>query len=226
MARAGNGTARYVQPGQDMTATVLGQLKQALLPSLTDVSISWALGGSPLEVGRRVATAPARVPPVFHLDRFLCFARFPPGATVEGATIRARSPSGPLEVAVAGGEGATAAAGRVLWRLAAREAIAEFEAAVADGSRWTDPGRLASGGWCWSEEEAVRLAVAEGLVTKRTALVAVEAGSGRVRGGAELEDSEQVGALARLRRPRADCYVRGSSVAVLRRSPRATVLTP
>ncbi len=65
MARAGEGEAEFIFPGERIESKVLRQLSRALAPALTDVRVSWG--------GLEVRQAPSRVPPVFASGRVLVY---------------------------------------------------------------------------------------------------------------------------------------------------------
>lgn len=65
MARAGEGEAELIFPGERIEAKVLRQLSRALSPAITDVRVSWG--------GLEVKQAPHRVPPVFAPGRVLVY---------------------------------------------------------------------------------------------------------------------------------------------------------
>jgi hypothetical protein len=92
LARAGEGAAEFIAPGERMEAKVLRELSRALSPALTDVSVDW--GGLDAE------PSPHETPPVFADGRVLVFARLAEAwpATV---TLRATGPEGALTLPLA-----------------------------------------------------------------------------------------------------------------------------
>jgi Ca-activated chloride channel family protein len=65
MARAGEGEAELIYPGERIESKVLRQLSRALAPALTDVRVNWG--------GLAVKQAPNRVPAVFAGGRVLVY---------------------------------------------------------------------------------------------------------------------------------------------------------
>ena len=57
IARAGEGEAETIHPGERIEEKVMRQLKRALSPALTNVEVDWG--------GLAVKPAPHRLPPVF-----------------------------------------------------------------------------------------------------------------------------------------------------------------
>ena len=67
LARAGEGAAELIAPGERIEGKVLRQLGRALTAALTDVRVDWA--------GLGVEQAPHEVPPVFADGRVLLYGR-------------------------------------------------------------------------------------------------------------------------------------------------------
>src|SRR5262245_16709526 len=65
IARAGEGEAEFIHPGERIEEKVVRQLKRALSPALTDVVVDWN--------GLSVKPAPHRLPPVFAGGRVLAY---------------------------------------------------------------------------------------------------------------------------------------------------------
>ena len=118
LARAGEGEAEFIAPGERIEAKVLRQLSRALAPAFTEVSVDWG--------GLAVTQAPHEVPPVFADGRVLLFARLekPAPATV---TLRATGPGRAGELRAAARPGRRpprARSSRTLW---ARRMIRDLE---------------------------------------------------------------------------------------------------
>ena len=163
IARAGEGEAEMIAPGERVEDKVVRQLARAFAPALADVEVDWG--------GLRVSQAPHRVPPVFAGGRLLVYGRLEQPAAAD-VTLRARGPAGPVSFTLrldpAGAEG-----GSLLSTLHARAAIRDLEegrSALHDrrGSLQERgvPDRV--------KQEIVRLGVAHGLVSRHTSYVAVE----------------------------------------------------
>ncbi|HSD29456.1 MAG TPA: VIT and VWA domain-containing protein, partial [Vicinamibacteria bacterium] len=173
VARAGEGAAEFIAPGERIGPKVLRQLGRVVSPGLTDLEVDW---NDPAE------TAPYYLPPVFAGERVLVYARLKtaaPGAV----TLRGRGPSGDVSFTVV----PRVATGdeRVLGTLWARAAIRDLEegrSALHDRR-----GSLQErGGGDRVRSEIVRLAKAYGLASRETSFVAVEERDTPTEGRAEL----------------------------------------
>jgi von Willebrand factor A domain-containing protein 5 len=147
MARAGQGEAEMIFPGERIEAKVLRQLSRALAPALGDVRVSWG--------GLEVRQAPHRVPPVFAGGRVLVygFLERPLERDVE-VKLEARGAEGPLSFPV-GLSPARRKSGSLVGTLAARALLRDME----DGS---------------DKEAAARVSIKYGLSSKWASFVAVE----------------------------------------------------
>jgi hypothetical protein len=206
MARAGRGTAKFVNgDSEELRSKVLGQLKQALQPALDDVRVKWAFpqakADSPAQkktvnpiktlLGYRspdvdqaghnspaVRLFPSVVPPIFHQERFLCYALFPSECkeVPESATVTAQSPDGPLTVTIPISDEEIYQGGGICHRMAARAAISEYEdSKKARGNAFQQS---------ISKEEALRMALENGLVSEQTSFVAISQNVGTPEGAA------------------------------------------
>ena len=165
VARAGEGEAEFIAPGERIEAKVLRQFQRALTPAVTDVKVDWGRG--------RADQAPYEVPPVFPDGRVLVYARLD-GSVPEAVTLRAKSPDGPLSFTLPLPTTAPHA-GSLVAALWARQTIRDLEEGRSAlhprrGSR-QKRGRSADDR---VKEEIVRLGTAYGLVSRHTSFVAVE----------------------------------------------------
>lgn len=165
LARAGEGEAEFIAPGERVEGKVLRQLSRALSAALTDVTVDWG--------GLAVEQAPHLAPPVFDGGRVLVFARLdaPQPATVR---LKAKGPDGALELALSI-EPSSAVEGSLLATLWARRRIRDLEEGVsalhlAHGSRQ----ERAKPSSDLVKDAVVRLGTAYGLVSRYTSYVAVE----------------------------------------------------
>jgi len=163
MARAGNGAAEFIYPGERIEPKVLRQLAKALAPALTDVRVDWG--------GARVTPAPSHLPPLFAGSRFLVYGFLAEGlpATV---TLHARSARGPVAFPLALAA-CPVTSGSLLATLAARTLIRELEDQASEtagrrGSRQRRerPDRLT--------DEIIRLGTTYQLCSAHTSFVAIE----------------------------------------------------
>jgi len=178
LARAGEGEAEFIAPGERIEAKVLRQLARALAPALGDVNVDWG--------GLQAKQAPHEVPPVFAEGRVLLFGQL---ASLEAAsvTLRAVAKEGPVSFAVPL-EPAAGAEGSLVGTLWARRMIRDLE----EGRSELHPrrgSRQARGLGLKDEKvkaEIVSLGTAWSLVSRHTSFVAVEQRETPVQGEAQL----------------------------------------
>jgi Ca-activated chloride channel family protein len=175
VARAGEGAAEFIAPGERIEAKVLRQLRRLLAPALTEVSVEWGDG---------VEAAPWRVPPVFSGERLLVYGRAEKGAC-ERVTLRGRGPSGEVSVVITPERVAAAPGAPVVGTLWARAAIRDLE---EGRSRLHDRrGSLQARGTKDAvRDEIVRIAKQYGLASRETSFVAVEERATPTQGQAQL----------------------------------------
>jgi Ca-activated chloride channel family protein len=173
VARAGEGEAELIAPGERIESKVLRQLQRALSPAVTDVEVDWG--------GKRAEQAPHEVSPVFAEGRVLVYARLDDAAPA-AITLRAKGPEGALSFALPL-DAAAAREGSLVATLWARQMIRDLE----EGRSALHPrrGSLQARGRGVDDrakDEIVRLATAHGLVSRHTSYVAVEEREERVEG--------------------------------------------
>jgi len=178
LARAGEGEAEFIAPGERIEAKVLRQLSRALAPALSDVTVDWA--------GLDAKQAPHEVPPVFADGRVLLFGQIkkPQAASV---TLRAVAKDGPVSFVVPVDLQA-AAEGTLVGTLWARRMIRDLEEGRSElhprrGSRQARALGLKDEK---VKAEIVRLGTAWSLVSRHTSFVAVEERETPVQGEAQL----------------------------------------
>lgn len=147
MARAGEGEAEFIYPGERIESKVLRQLSRALAPAVTDVRVSWG--------GIDVRQAPHRVPAVFASGRVLVygFLEQPLEREVE-VKLEARGAEGALSFSVPLAP-AKRRTGSLVATLAARALLRDLEEGV-------------------EKEAATAIGVKYGLSSKWTSFVAIE----------------------------------------------------
>jgi len=200
MARAGRGTSRFVEEGSEdlLRVKVLGQLKQALQPSLDNVSIKWNFPVREVKVpsspekntvpvksllGYRsplIDETPANpspkmypsiTPPIFNQERFLSFALFShDDGMPESVSVMCETSDGPLEVTLPISEDEIFH-GSIAHKMAARTAIVEHE--DHQKGRNYIMGSVAPLGVI-THTEAVQLAIANNLASENTSFIAVK----------------------------------------------------
>ena len=174
MARAGNGAAEFIYPGERAEAKVVRQFARLLTPALSDVTIEWG--------GLDVTRATTALAPVFAGERLVAYGwmKDAPAAVVR---LSARGSRGRVSFDVAL-DPERATPGTTLATLAARARIRELEESpeglALRGSRQAE--RKASR----VRDDIVRLATTYGLVSRETSFVAVERRETPIEGEAVL----------------------------------------
>jgi Ca-activated chloride channel family protein len=178
LARAGEGEAEFIAPGERIEAKVLRQLSRALAPALSDVQVDWA--------GLDATQAPHEVPPVFADGRVLLFGQL---AKLESAsvTLRAVAKDGPVSFAVPVDPQA-AAEGTLVGTLWARRTIRDLEEGRSDlhPRRGSKQARALGLKDERVKAEIVSLGTAWSLVSRHTSFVAVEERETPTEGEAQL----------------------------------------
>ena len=121
LARAGGGTSAFTSESEQLARKVLGQLSQALAPSLHPVTVDWGLqvGGE----GEQHCQVPRLPPAIFHASRFSLFRLFAGDVQVGGKVVlKAGDTEKELEV-----EKEPRLAGDLLHKMFARRMIQELE---------------------------------------------------------------------------------------------------
>ena len=163
MARAGEGEAEFIHPGERMEEKVMRQLKRALSPAVTGVEVDWG--------GLVHTQAPHRLPPVFAGGRVLVYG-FLDQPRAADVTLRGNGPQGPVSFTVRL-DPAGALPETLLGTLAARTMIRDLE--EGRSPLHDRRGSLQErGSRDRVKHEIVRLGVAYGLVSSETSFVAVE----------------------------------------------------
>jgi hypothetical protein len=167
LARAGEGAAEYIAPGERLEGKVMRQLERALTPALTDVRVGWG------ELD--VTQAPHEVPPVFADGRVLLYGRFEERAKASTVTLHAASADGNVKLSLPLGttdvpEGSLVA---TLW---ARQMIRDLEEgrSALHGRRGSRQKRALGLDDERIKAEIVGLGTTHGLVSRHTSFVAVE----------------------------------------------------
>jgi len=162
LARAGNGAAEFVYPGERLEAKIVRLFRRALSPALTDVQIDWG--------GQSATTVPATVGSVFAGEPLRLYGFM--DDCVDGAvTLRARGAEGPLSWSLPI-RPADLTEGTTVGVLAARARIREIE----EGGAWSaDRGsRQRERRQDRTVNEVARLALEFGLSSRETSWVVVE----------------------------------------------------
>jgi len=198
MARAGEGAAEFIYPGERIEPKVMRQLARALAPALTDVKVDWG--------GLGVRQAPHRVPPVFAVPgeepsdggrklstagRLLVYGFLTESGPATEVTLRAVSPKGPLAWTLRV-DPEQAQPGEIVTTLAARALIRDLEEGQSPlhdrrGSLQarprTDERERPEDA---VKKEIVRLGITYSLASKHTSFVAVEERATPVHGNVQL----------------------------------------
>ena len=180
LARAGNGAAEFILPGERASAKVSRQLARVLSPALTNVRVDWG--------GLEVTQAPSVVPPVFEDGRLLVYGFLKTHRDNRKKTtikLVADSASGPVTFDVTLDPAPMADQSlRTIAALAARARIRELEEQpawiAARGSRQTNRKTNTQ------VQEIVELSLRYGLVSREASYVAVERREAPVLGDIQL----------------------------------------
>jgi Ca-activated chloride channel family protein len=165
LARAGEGAAEFIEPGERVEAKVLRQLERLLTPGLGDLRVEW--------YGATVRQAPHYVPPVFADGRVIVYG-LGEGAPPATAVLRARGPAGEVEWHLPI-DGQAAGEGTLLGTLAARTLICDLEEGMSPlHDRRGSLQRRGRSAESRVEQEIVKLAKAWSLASRHTSFVAVE----------------------------------------------------
>lgn len=166
LARAGEGEAEFIAPGERIEAKVLRQLSRALAPALCEVKVEWD--------GLSATQAPHEVPPVFADGRVLLFAKLdkPQAATV---TLRAVAKEGPVSFTLPLDPG-SAPEGTLVGTLWARLMIRDLEESRSElhPRRGSQQARALGLKDEKVKAEIVSLGTTWSLVSRHTSFVAVE----------------------------------------------------
>merc|ERR1719410_130067 len=163
LARAGGGTSAFTTEGEQLARKVVGQLRQALAPSLHPVQVDWGLQG-----GGEHCQVPRVAPAIFHGSRFSLFRLFAGDVKVEGKVVlKAGVTEHVLEV-----EKEPILSGQLLHKMFARKMIQEVE---EEGHAGT------------TEIELIKdLSLKYNIMSRYTSFIGVDEGSDKVDEVGEL----------------------------------------
>ena len=178
LARAGNGSAEFIYPGERIEPKVVRMFGRLMSTALADVQVSWG--------GLDAKQMPSAVPPVFAGGRLLLYAFVKELSTgLAPATIKltATSPSGPVSFDVPL-DPSRAVEGRTVATLAARARIRELE----ESAEWTGArgSRQRERKTTSASREVIELSIRYGLMSRETSFVAVEVREAPVLGDMQL----------------------------------------
>jgi hypothetical protein len=178
LARAGEGEAEFIAPGERAEEKVLRQLGRALAAALTEVRVDWG--------GLGVEQAPYVVPPVFADGRVVVFGRVGELRAAD-VTLRASSSVGEVAFPVSLDPSAVSS-GSVVSTLWARRAIRDLEEGCSrlHAPRGSRQERASVGLGERVKAEIVRLGTGYGLMSRHTSYVAVEERETPVEGEVQL----------------------------------------
>ncbi|ELR24559.1 von Willebrand factor type A domain containing protein [Acanthamoeba castellanii str. Neff] len=168
LAKSGEGFFEFVRPGEGMEEKVMRQLRRAMQPALTDVTVTW-------KGATQVEPAPFRFAPVFCGGQLVVYGIVKKGQVdsdnnVE-VVVQAKTVLKPFEAAIQV-DLSKAKPGNLLHKLAAKTLLKSID----DGRSYLHDaaGNVKSGGQAGLVAEAVRISLASGVLCKHTAFVAVE----------------------------------------------------
>ena len=175
MARAGEGAAEFIYPGERVEGKVMRQLQRVLAPALTDIRIEWG--------DLKVSQAPYRVPPVFSGGRVLIYG-FLDDLGAGQVRLTAATPQGPVSFQLEL-DSSRSQPGELIARLAARTQIRDLEEGASALHDRT--GSLQSRDQAKTvTREIVRLGVTYQLCSRETSFVAIEKRVAPTEGQLEL----------------------------------------
>merc|ERR1719410_2060946 len=162
LARAGGGTSAFTTEGEQLARKVVGQLRQALAPSLHPVQVDWGLQG-----GGEHCQVPRVAPAIFHGSRFSIFRLFAGDVSVGAphwggkVVLKAGDTEHVLEV-----EKEPTLSGQLLHKMFARKMIQEVE---EEGQAGT------------TEIELIKdLSLKYNIMSRYTSFIGVDEGSDKV----------------------------------------------
>ena len=143
VARAGNGTSIFASLNEDLRPKVMTLLKNALMPSLTNVEILWnnkkehtsdtnlkkerTLLGFNKPVTDKTSKKTSTPGVLFDGSRMLAFKIFDKDETLVNVTITAQAPDGPLTVSIPIDNNCYLTSGKLVHQMAARRQIQDLE---------------------------------------------------------------------------------------------------
>jgi Ca-activated chloride channel family protein len=178
LARAGEGEAEFIAPGERADEKVLRQLGRALAAALTEVRVDWD--------GLSVEQAPYVVPPVFADGRVVVFGRVDELRAAD-VTLRASSSRGEVAFTVSLDPSAVPS-GSLVPTLWARRAIRDLEEGCSrlHAPRGSRQERATAGLEERVKAEIIRLGTTYALMSRHTSFVAVEKRETPVQGEIQL----------------------------------------
>ena len=178
VARAGNGSSIFATLKEDLRPKVLTLLKNALMPSLTNVQVLWnneqsgkeekeeiqqkrtLLGfNKPIKPKKKTENGGDKIGVLFDGSRMLHFKTFEKGFKLSKVTITAQAPDGPLSIEVPINDTCHLQAGKFLHQMATRRKIQDME----------DDGLIHE-----SKDEIKTLALKYGIASKFTSFIGVD----------------------------------------------------
>ena len=180
VARAGNGSSIFATLKEDLRPKVLTLLKNALMPSLTNVQVLWnneqsqsgneqkeeiqqkrtLLGfNKPIKPKKKAENGGDKIGVLFDGSRMLHFKTFEKGFKLSKVTITAQAQDGPLSIEVPIDDTCHLQAGKFLHQMATRRKIQDME----------DDGLIDE-----SKDEIKTLALKYGIASKFTSFIGVD----------------------------------------------------
>lgn len=175
IARAGEGAAEFVAPGERIDDKVSRHFRKLLAPAVSGVELDWGT--------LSVRQAPHLVPPVYDGERLIVYGLID-GGTACDVVLRGRGTSGWFRLAVRV-DPAQAAPGRLVGTLAARALIRDLEEGMSplhDRHGSLQERRHGDS----VKDRIVRLALEFGLASRETSFVAVDRRAAPLEGDARL----------------------------------------
>jgi hypothetical protein len=195
IARAGGGTASFATDGEDLRPKVMSQLKNALQPAISEVTVTWngrseieevsntkpevetqrtLLGYNKPKISKAQnkilqlsGQAPIRIQPIYDGSRLLVYQLFSEkdNTVPQSVTITAATPDGPLSVQLPIDKSCWLS-GNFVHQLAARKRIQDLQETVVDGEQEISAEEV--------EQAIVQLGLRFKLASKHTSFVGVD----------------------------------------------------
>ena len=190
IARAGCGTSIFANQNEDLRAKVMSQLKNALQPAISNISITWdddsvvqqtnskdSNDTKKSEKNNHLTTkqVPSNIPPIFDGTRLLAYYSYPPEANRPTTiSIKADSPSGSLTINVDVVKANILHHCGIVRKLAARKKIQELEESKIVDENGYEQNELRED----IKKTIIKIGLENGLTSQYTSFVGVDDNTG------------------------------------------------
>lgn len=183
IARAGCGTSIFANQYEDLRAKVMIQLKNALQPVISNISIIWddnsveqeSISKDPNKAKKNESLitkqVPFNIPPIFDGTRLLAYYFYPPEANKTTAiSIKADLPSGPLTIDVDIAKANMLHHSGIVRKLAARKKIQELEESKIVDEHGSEQNETTED----IKKSIIKLGIENGLASQYTSFVGID----------------------------------------------------